>query len=302
LATALGEDEDAMKYQAARRNYTALFNERYYNAQNGTFDLDMHDPMIVQSISSTALRVGVVPEAQVQQVVNALKENIMQLGITVGATGSQHLLGALAENGANEVAAMLATSQQYPSWGHWLTQNATTCWESWSGVSDGMHPSGDGSFTNPPTHNHIFLCGGVGEYLYQGFAGIVATEPGYRTVAIAPRISQPEAVPGAKASVRTVRGTVQAEWQCQTSSHLSLSVVVPVHVEAHVSVPFLGLSARDAIISVIDDDGSGMPVFENGACKTALPWGLQCQADNATATFTTASGRYTFVMQQMAIV
>lgn len=59
----------------------------------------------------------------------------------------------------------MATKTEYPSFGYWLENGATTCWEGWSGVHDRTIPEG-------PTHNHIFLCGGIGDWLYSYVAGI----------------------------------------------------------------------------------------------------------------------------------
>ena len=58
-----------------------------------------------------------------------------------------------------ETRLQVATQTTYPSFGWWLGQGATTCWENYSGKPDPSHPP-------TPTHNHIFLCGGLGEWLY----------------------------------------------------------------------------------------------------------------------------------------
>ena len=60
-----------------------------------------------------------------------------------------------------------------------------------SGVEDGTHP-GDcfntgfapGCVPNPPTHNHIFLCGGVAEWMYRSLGGISPLLPGYASVQV----------------------------------------------------------------------------------------------------------------------
>ena len=60
-------------------------------------------------------------------------------------------------------------------------QGATSCWENWSGESDATHPP-------QPTHNHIFLCGGVGEWMYTHVAGIsLPASPGFSQILLSPK-------------------------------------------------------------------------------------------------------------------
>lgn len=304
LANALGKNVDAARYAPARQRYMMIFNERFYDPDAHTFNQDTSDPMTVQSIGATAVLVGVVPSSEVPRVISALTASVAARGLTVGATGSQHLLAALARHGANDVASGLATTQEYPSWVYWLTQNATTCWESWSGVGDEMHPGGGVNGTgNPPTHNHIFLCGGVGEYLYRNVVGIAPAAPGYRVATISPRVPLPQGVEGARASVRTVRGTIAAEWNLLEKTGLSMSVSVPLHVEARITLPFSGRSAEEVAISVVADD-TQVSVVEKGQCKSSpqsRQWGLSCEANGSFVTFGAASGHYIFEMKPLVV-
>lgn len=121
---------------------------------------------------------------------------------------AQWLLRTLSAGGAagHDVALQVASQESYPGWGYWVGQGATTCWESWKGVQDPSHPGVPGRPLNPPTHNHIFLCGGVGEWMYRSLGGISPTSAGYATVKIAPQISPKLDPASANASVSTVRG------------------------------------------------------------------------------------------------
>ena len=155
------------------------------------------------------------------RVVHDLAADVAARGyhLTVGSVGQKHLLAALSDHGHHDSALRLALQTTYPSWGYWLAQGATTCWENWSGVSDASHPSSpdpaNPGHSNPPTHNHVFLCGGVGEWLYKSLAGITPLEPGSTSSGSSPGFPRrsgraaatPVSPPSAASSSRAGSGT-----------------------------------------------------------------------------------------------
>jgi len=291
MATALGKERDAAKYAAAHERYSIVFHSRFYNASTGVYNADTNDPLVTQSINAAALAAGVVPSAAKHVVVDALKRDVAKRGLSVGATGATHLLGQLAKNGRNDVAASLAASTSYPSWGNWLLRNATTCWESWSGVADASHPP-------VPTHNHIFLCGGLGEYLYKDLAGITPLADGYSLVAIAPRAPLPASIDSVSAAVRTVRGTVSSSWQVLAKQGFKLEASVPVHMAADVLLPLREQKAEAATV-MLDGD----VVFKAGLCQRSLPTGVtSCQAEEGALRFRVTSGVYVFELQPSVLL
>ena len=148
-----------------------------------------------------ALGAGAVPPAFQASAVKALTESVAShdYHLTVGSVGQKWLFRELTAAGAHDTALKVGLQATYPSFGYWLANGATTCWENWSGVCDLSHPGspwpgqpGKYLSPNPPTHNHIFLCGGVGEWLYRSLGGIAPATAGYGVVTIAPAISQTE--------------------------------------------------------------------------------------------------------------
>ena len=140
---------------------------------------------------------GVVPDVHRSSTVKALAADVGARGfhLSVGSVGQKWLLRELSANGEHDSALKLATQTTYPSWGNWLAQGATTCWENWSGICDSTHPGtpwpgqpGRYLSPNPPTHNHIFLCGGVGEWIHRSLGGISPASAGYARVRIAPQV------------------------------------------------------------------------------------------------------------------
>lgn len=80
-----------------------------------------------------------VPAALQNAVLKAYADNIARFDghLTYGSVGALHTLQALSESGLYELAVNMATQRTFPSFGYWLANGATTCWENWSGVPDG---------------------------------------------------------------------------------------------------------------------------------------------------------------------
>ena len=103
-----------------------------------------------------------------------------------------------------------------------------------SGRADPSHPP-------EPTHNHIFLCGGLGEWLHRSLGGISPASDGYSLIRIAPRISASLGPSAVNSSVETIRGRVVSSWARNESGALvRLTVGVPGGTRALVLLPLLG--------------------------------------------------------------
>jgi hypothetical protein len=104
----------------------------------------------------------------------------------------------------------------------------------------------------------IFLCGGVGDWMYRSLAGIAPASAGYGTVTIAPKVSKTLDPAAVNASVATVRGVVSSSWTRHTAmpcldglaSVVTMQVVVPVGMLGEVHVPLLGEAASKAVVTV----------------------------------------------------
>lgn len=117
-----------------------------------------------------------------------------------------------------------------------------------------------------PTHNHIFLCGGVGEWMYRSLGGIAPASPGYAAVKIAPQISKTLDPASANATVSTVRGVVKSSWTRHSTGDelasctdgrsplVTMAVSVPVGMLGDVRIPLLG---RDPAAVVVEETRVG---------------------------------------------
>ena len=116
----------------------------------------------------------------------------------------------------------IATQTTYPSFGHWLELGATTCWENYHGYKDPSHPP-------TPTHNHIFLCGGLGEWLYRSVAGAEPAGPGWSKVRFRPDLAPNGPSTGA-ATLTTVRGPVAVSWRRYVDGGISINTTTAAGV------------------------------------------------------------------------
>lgn len=288
-----GAAEDATNYAALARKFRPVFHKRFFNESvnaYGPCELEL------QSLTVAPLALGgVVPDAKLAAVVNSLSEDIKRNNnhFTVGSVGAKHLFPQLTAYGLHDQAMAVATQTTYPSFGHWLENGATTCWEDYSGVADESHPP-------PPTRNHIFLCGGVGEWMYRSVAGISPASDGYDKITIAPQIGH--GVATSTAHVKTVRGVALVSWAASANhSSYALAARVPVSSSASISFTSLPLSLTPSDVVVRE---SGTLVWENGAFKQgAVPGVLAGKAVGKLGIeFEVVSGSYSFhVDKQIAV-
>jgi len=198
--------------------------------------------MELQSLTVAPLALGdTIPPSLKDKAVLGLVEDIKSrdFHLTVGSVGAKHLLPQLAKADQNAAALKIATQTTYPSFGYWLGKGATTCffsflfWESWSGIPDPSHPP-------TPTHNHIFLCGGLGEWLYRSVGGIAPAAPGFTRATIFPDIDATSGLTATNASVLTPGGRISVALQLGTGAiSRTVAISLPAGVDG-ATVKFRG--------------------------------------------------------------
>ena len=209
---------------------------------------------------------------------------------TVGSVGAKHLLPQLSAHGMHDQAMRVATQDTFPSFGYWLKLGATTCWENYSGKADPSHPP-------PPTHNHIFLCGGVGEWLYRQVAGVGPAADGYARIAIAPQVTLDPAANGpssANATIHSVRGTVSVQWSLSrgAGATITMAVGVPVSATATVAIPAAELQITPLDKLTVKE--SGKLVWADGKFVPGVQGVMAAQIDGGGVVLAVTSGKYLF--------
>jgi alpha-L-rhamnosidase len=189
---------------------------------NGTITSTAYD----QTANVYGLAFGLAPDGDRQAIAAGLAANVTAEGnhLATGANGSKYILPMLTGYGYGDLAYLVATNPTAPGWGQWFLQcGATTMWEAWE----------DSSCQSSRSRDHAFM-GTVDDWLFSGVAGISATSPGFRTVAIDP--SPVKGLTHASGYETTPLGRVSSAWT-RAAKSLALTVQVPVGSQASVCVP-----------------------------------------------------------------
>jgi len=141
--------------------------------------------------------------------------------IDCGILGAKALFHVLSDHGHHDLAYTIATQPDFPGYGDWIAQGATTLWEDW--------PDKEGSL------NHIMF-GDIVTWFFRSLAGIQVDpqEPGFRHVIFRPR---PVAdLSFARAQTQSPFGKIKAHWHRQ-GDQFSYTVLVPPNTRATVHMP-----------------------------------------------------------------
>jgi len=236
-AKVLGRELDAVRYSRLADNVRDAVIYAFYDKDKGTFG-DF-------GANVFALKIG-MPDSIKSRIADELAREITDLHgghLHTGIFGTRYLFEQLAANGHNDVALGAMTKRDFPSFGHWLAQGATTTWEEWNGNN---------------SHNHPMFGGGL-TWLYNRLAGVEALpeSPGFRHFRVKP-------IPwGADGNVAyeymSPYGLVRSEVSYDGTSS-EVKVTVPVGATAEVWLPVLkgaqGRAEGDSQEWRRSDDGS----------------------------------------------
>lgn len=165
-AEVLGDEAAAAEYSAMADAIRDAFNKVYYNPEEksyGDFGSNVY-----------ALCMG-VPEDRLEDVRATLRDELMVKyngHVNVGFVANKFIYETLSLNGMGDVAFTLMNQRDFPSFGWWLEQGATTTWEQWNGNDSRNHPMFGGGLT----------------WFYHILAGVSADpmEPGFKHSIIRP--------------------------------------------------------------------------------------------------------------------
>ena len=250
-ARILGKEEDACAYAELAKRTADAFHKKFYNQESGSYGK--------YGGNIFALKMG-VPGTYRDRVIAALRKDILDNGghLDTGIFGSQFFFETLADNGLNDLAFGAMNKRDYPSFGHWIAQGATTTWEQWDGGN---------------SHNHPMYGGGL-TWFYRKLAGMNADpdKPGYRHI-----IFHPHPVGDITESCyekQTPYGKASIKWKME-GLHFWVTVVVPVGSMATVYIPVFEGNG-DTVVDKADV-GVKYEGMENGCRK-----------------YSVSSGKYTF--------
>jgi alpha-L-rhamnosidase len=255
VAGILGKNEDAQCYESLTPKIKEAFIDEFVTS-NGR--LVSH----TQTAYVLALSFGLVPDNLLSNAAVYLANDVQKFGhLTTGFVGTPLLCSTLSEIGRDDLAFMLLTRKEYPSWLYPVTKGATTIWERW----DGIKP--DGTFQDPVMNsfNH-YAYGAIGEWLYSYVAGIRLDEenPGYKHFFLNPH-------PGgglthAEAELISPYGKIASAWKIEDNT-LEYTCTIPPNTTA--TIIFDTTDVAEFLINKqpISLDRSFKTLTENGKLK-----------------------------------
>ena len=217
-AHTLGLNAEAKEFATIRDKAAEAFHRELYDPATGSYGKFGSNVM--------ALKLG-VPAERKAKVVKALRDNIAEVNdhLDTGIVGTRYLCEILVENGLEDLAYKIINQRDFPSFGWWIEQGATTTWEQWDGGN---------------SRNHPMFGGGIG-WFYRDLAGLETTDAGYRSFEVRPVL--PEGLEWVRYSHNTTYGEIDIKWQ-RKAEDFTLSCVVPVGSTATIWVPFSGAEPK----------------------------------------------------------
>lgn len=268
MATVLGRDSDAEKYEHLFDKIRSSFNETFVKA-DGTVGSGSQTSYVL------ALHMDLLPEVQRAAAASRLVDDIKahDWHLTTGFLGTPYLLLELSRSGHSDVAYRLLLQRTYPSWGYMIERGATTMWERWNG--DQM--LGDPSMNS---FNH-YAYGAVAEWLYRYAAGIDSDseDPGFHRIVLRPQISSE--LGEAEASYESAYGSIGSHWKVVKGT-IAWSVEIPTNTTARLYFPV------DAANKILEN---GKNIQQSAGIKFV-------RSEPGQALYEAGSGSYAFSFKQ----
>ncbi len=202
----LGDLNGEREYLNIYENAKTAFRNNYF--KNGLITGDS------QTAYALSLATGLVSPSEIAKAfINSVRSEGDKL--TTGFIGVKHLLPALCEVGATDLAYKIIKQTEYPSWGYTIEQGATTIWERWNGYTK------ENGFEKPSMNsfNHYSL-GSCAEWLYSYVLGIKLSDNGIIT--ISPALSKQ--IEWARGEYQTPNGKIFIEWKLNQEGNYLIEV------------------------------------------------------------------------------
>ena len=180
-----------------------------------------------QTATVQALQFDMVPETEIENVVNGLVHNIVEIKgghHSTGIHGNRYIYTVLTENGHADLAYEILTTPEFPSQTYVMNSGFTTwperqfIWEEMEGPSNSL---------NHPMHS------GFAAYFYESLGGIKSTieNAGYKVFTVNPEF--PKKITSTSVAVPSPFGTIKNDWKLEGNT-LSMNLKIPFNTKAKV--------------------------------------------------------------------
>jgi hypothetical protein len=216
MARAIGNDSDAVAWEARRELAKTAFREKLFNDTAGIYRDGVGTNHSSVHANFFPLAFGLVPSDKISGVVAWLSERDMKCSVYA----AQYLMDGLFANGADKRAIDLIVADNDRSWKHMLNSGATITWEAW-----------DMKYKPNQDWNHAW--GAAPANLFpRHILGVQVAEAGWSRALIKPCVGE---LKFARGKVPTSRGPIHVEWTNENAFQMSLRL--PAELSATISVP-----------------------------------------------------------------
>ncbi|TKD63471.1 hypothetical protein FBT53_08435 [Flavobacterium sp. ASW18X] len=216
-----GDSEYAAQMQLEKEALKKAFNAEYLKPITGT----EHKWYLSQTATVQALQFGMVPEDELEKVVNGLAHDIVVVKgghHSTGIHGNRYIYTVLAANGKADLAHEILTTPDFPSQTYVMNSGFTTwperqfVWEEMEGPTNSL---------NHPMHS------GFAAYFYESLGGIKSSKnnPGYKEFTVTPQF--PTQIEHIDVSVPTPYGTIKNKW-VNENGNVTMELEVPFNTMA----------------------------------------------------------------------
>ena len=175
-----------------------------------------------------ALDIGVLQGEEREKTIKAtIKHYRSARMIDTGIFATRMLFAFLTENGCEDLAFELITSQEHPSYGYMLANGATTLWECWekTHTPDFWYSSENFMKGYPASHNHPML-GSVVAWMYEAIGGLDFSGFGdTRTIIFQPKLQS--FVGECRAEQQTAYGKASLHYIYKNGAYKKFDVQLP---------------------------------------------------------------------------
>ena len=206
------KEKEALKKAFNKAFLVAIPNTSYkwYNSQTATVQ---------------ALQFGIVPETEIENVVNGLAHDIVNVKgghHATGIHGNRYIYTVLTKYGKGDLAHQILTTPDFPSQTYVMNSGFTTwperqfVWEEMSGPTNSL---------NHPMHS------GFATYFYESLGGVKSSvsAPGYKVFTVNPEFSSK--IKNTSVSVPTPYGVITNNWSINNTV-LTIDLSVPFNTKA----------------------------------------------------------------------
>ncbi len=215
LAEHEGDVVQARTWRSDADALRALVHERWFDAANRSYGNGEPTYLVMPLVAR------VVPTELIDDVERTLRHRITVTDsghLNTGMLGSWFMIKLFIERGWNDLILEMVRKQTFPGWGYMIAHGATAVWEEWNGDNSQIHSC------------HL----SIGQWFYQGVAGIRTASDGFALVTIKPAIDL--GLEWFTCKHRCALGEIALSWDDRENAR-TLSVTLPGGCVGELALP-----------------------------------------------------------------